>query len=408
MIEFFSGIGGMRLAIERALSLNNSSDVSDQHRRPSRIASCHAYEISLAANTTYQHNFHKDEIHLKSSTSEFSVNTKLVEQLCPTDRKRRNPELLKFRRANLWTMSPPCQPFTTTRGGKLLDMDDKRCDGFKAIIKLLRYACQAQKDSPDDATSLRPPRWILLENVKGFADSRMLAEWKRCLVDCGYIWNEYLLSPVQFGIPNHRLRYYMTCRRRTTPINNTPTTTIRTSLLHDAFPPDTCRKTLLEYLDRNLLSTDSPSLARQESLAPYLVPDSVLRQPWASDLSVVTPQATETYCFTAGYGRVYHKATGSLFLLHDTAAEQSSESSVFNRSKPIMDYSGRIRRFTSKELLNLFGFRKDFHFPPSVDLEKQYKLVGNAVNVEVVAHVAIDLLFCEKDEDQDNQGPGTC
>lgn len=29
-----------------------------------------------------------------------------------------------------------------------------------------------------------------------------------------YEINECLLSPIQFGIPNHRLRYYLTARRR--------------------------------------------------------------------------------------------------------------------------------------------------------------------------------------------------
>lgn len=34
------------------------------------------------------------------------------------------------------------------------------------------------------------------------------------LASMGYDINECLLSPIQFGIPNHRLRYYLTARRQ--------------------------------------------------------------------------------------------------------------------------------------------------------------------------------------------------
>jgi len=79
--------------------------------------------------------------------------------------------------ADLWTRSPPCQPFTTTLGGKLLDKDDKRCDGLRGIIRLLTTYVVSK------------PRWIFLENVKGFVGSRMLDDWYSCLSVNGYTWN---------------------------------------------------------------------------------------------------------------------------------------------------------------------------------------------------------------------------
>lgn len=53
------------------------------------------------------------------------------------------------------------------------------------------------------------PKWIFLENVAAFYGSVCLSEWKVCLRECGYSYKEVLRSPVSYGVPNHRLRYYM-------------------------------------------------------------------------------------------------------------------------------------------------------------------------------------------------------
>ena len=103
-------------------------------------------------------------------------------------------------RADLWTLSPPCQPHTTTRGAHQKDDMDKRSMGFQHMIHLL--------SSCED-----PPRHILLENVKGFVGSNALCAWKTALRLKGYTWRQYLLSPVHVGIPNNRTRYYMIAER---------------------------------------------------------------------------------------------------------------------------------------------------------------------------------------------------
>ena len=75
MVEFFSGIGGFRLGVERAMSAHAhgqhgrqaNGNGSDEHSRSEagasssnyRLEACHAYEISLNANDTYKHNFHR-------------------------------------------------------------------------------------------------------------------------------------------------------------------------------------------------------------------------------------------------------------------------------------------------------------------------------------------------------------
>lgn len=40
-------------------------------------------------------------------------------------------------KADIWTMSPPCQPYTTTRGSKQLDEKDNRTKPFFHLMDLL-------------------------------------------------------------------------------------------------------------------------------------------------------------------------------------------------------------------------------------------------------------------------------
>lgn len=347
MIEFFSGIGGMRIAVENAL----------QQKQPSAfqcVSKCQAYDISLHANRCYKANFQK----------EATVCTKLVEQLKLKDLDGK---------ADLWTMSPPCQPFTKTRGAKGLDTDDKRCEGLKAIIRLL-------------SAMEKKPRYILLENVKGFSNSRMAGEWRECLKTNLYTWKEFLLSPIQIGIPNHRQRYYIICEHSKTRWENSDRT-IQHSLLNNS---GNSVRFVSDYLDASITEKECP--------AEYLVPNEKLEQEWARQVGVVTGADTATHCFTAGYGRIFHKATGSLLLMRqDDDGEEAIAQKPLDRTD-MLQYGGRLRRFTPKELLNLFGFPLDYHFPSEIKLEHQYKLIGNSINVTVVTALVNELLFGEEEE----------
>lgn len=81
MIEFFSGIGGMRCAIKRIL-------------KESYPLHCHAFDISIEANNVYRHNSFsrvsaspqkRSRSGKTISEKEGTVSTKLVEQLGPGD-----------------------------------------------------------------------------------------------------------------------------------------------------------------------------------------------------------------------------------------------------------------------------------------------------------------------------------
>mmetsp|Transcript_29432 Transcript_29432/g.43376 ORF Transcript_29432/g.43376 Transcript_29432/m.43376 type:complete len:431 (+) Transcript_29432:27-1319(+) len=384
MIEFFSGIGGMRYGVERALEIIQQQ--RQQQQSPSAqffLSSCIAYEISLQANATYAHNFSHDTE--KGKNKAFYVKTKLVEQLKPKDLDNQ---------ADLWTMSPPCQPFTTTRNAKQNGSQDKRTNGFKALMNLLR-------------SIQHKPMWILLENVKGFVGSSSLQEWYECLHECGYTWREYLLNPIQSaGIPNNRTRYYMICERSDRWKSKTTDMAMGQGQIFTTLQKDETH----EFINNNDSAGNQNHSQEhdkyevkplcnfvrdvtKEELPAYLVPDDVLSRPWAKQLPVVTAQDKATYCFTAAYGRIYHKATGS-FLLIDPPDRPACADVPIERCDDMSQlYSGKIRRFTPDELLAIFGFPSSFSFPFDISLEKCYKLIGNSVNIFVVTQVATELLM---------------
>eukprot|EP00918_Siedleckia_nematoides_P012081 GHVU01026513.1.p1 GENE.GHVU01026513.1~~GHVU01026513.1.p1 ORF type:complete len:360 (-),score=36.22 GHVU01026513.1:2103-3182(-) len=195
-IEFFSGIGGLRIALERARacvedgwrstgmapggSLGSAAGgavpcrgTGEAHRVDVDV--CAAFDINTVANQVYRFNFSADP-RPPSVAQIHSLRHADVDG-----------------RAELWLLSPPCQPFT--RGGLQKDDSDPRSRSLLRLINLL-------KEIED------PPPLLFLENVLGFEGSRCHALLLAALRHRGYAYEEYLLSPTQFGIPNCRVRYY--------------------------------------------------------------------------------------------------------------------------------------------------------------------------------------------------------
>ncbi|CDJ51901.1 DNA methyltransferase 2, putative [Eimeria brunetti] len=176
VFEFFSGIGGMRVGLTDAL---------DSLRRRGTSGSPEAevvgaYDVSETANRVYTHNF-------KASPICVSIEHLSLQQV---DGK-----------ADLWLLSPPCQPYT--RGGKKLDSKDGRARGFLHLLQLLGSCCS-------------PPQFLFLENVRGFEGSETWTQMQQVLCSQQYSVQHFLLSPTQIGIPNTRVRYYcLACRRAT-------------------------------------------------------------------------------------------------------------------------------------------------------------------------------------------------
>jgi tRNA (cytosine38-C5)-methyltransferase len=336
VLELFAGIGGMRQAFSQL---------------PTGGTRFIAVECSEPCRKTYRHNFADAPI------------DKMIERL--------SREWLDSVAADVWTMSPPCQPFTTSLDARNLDDDDPRC---AALIHLCSILPQLA----------RPPRHILLENVKGFLGSRMHARWVASLGAAGYTHREYVVSPHRAGLsPNERTRYYCLAElsRRFAPFRSTAPETE----LHGEREPRTA-PTIGEVVAR----AAPPDAVAVLDAALLAIPQVELAKPWAATaLSVVGPHDRTSFCFTGQYGKGLNRACGSLYL---PSKEYEGPLDDATRADLAESVGGQLRRFSPAELLCIFGFPRSFGFPPGVPLKAQFKMVGNSINVGVVERLLQELV----------------
>lgn len=134
-------------------------------------------DINQNANTVYRHNF---------------PNTTLLNR----NIQALTPKFINSLHVNTILMSPPCQPFT--RNGLKLDVNDPRTSSFSYILRIL----------PELHID-----YILIENVKGYESSEMRNQLVEVLEKTEYNFQEFILSPSQFCIPNTRHRYYCIAKK---------------------------------------------------------------------------------------------------------------------------------------------------------------------------------------------------
>ncbi len=162
--------------------------------------------------------------------------------------------------ADLWWMSPPCQPYTSR--GLRRDLDDPRAASFLVLLERL--------------AEVRPP-YLALENVPAFADSRACARLLDVLARCGYEARTLLLCPSELGMANLRQRFYLVAGLG--------------PLLPWPALPGGARLRIADFLDPR----PSPSL--------WLAPDIARRYEHALDRVDPADPLARTSCFTASYGR---------------------------------------------------------------------------------------------------------
>ncbi|XP_064483846.1 tRNA (cytosine(38)-C(5))-methyltransferase-like [Ornithodoros turicata] len=333
VLELYSGIGGMHYACP-----------------PDTTRVVAAVDVNTTANVVYKFNF-PETVLLQRNVQSF---------------KQRELDSLRI---DVLTMSPPCQPFT--RQGLQRDAQDPRSSSFLNLIQVL-------------PTLAHPPRYILLENVKGFETSSTCAAYLDFLTQHGFHFHRYLLSPTQFGVPNSRLRFY--CLAKRGRFSDCPSAC--DSIWHNL--PTECSRPAPLY---NFLEEES------DSTSEYLLPDIVLSK-FAFILDIVDRNATNTCCFTKGYGH-YVEGTGSVLLqssrdamddvYRDVSPRVSSDdvlpASVVERLCEL-----RLRYFTPQEVSRLMCFPEQFRFPQEVTPRQRYRLLGNSVNVRLVRELMQHLL----------------
>ena len=186
---------------------------------------------------------------------------------------------------------------------------------------------------------IRPER-LVLENVEGFLEADGFTLLAQRLSDTGLKWRCFNLCPTQFGVPNRRPRVYVAASANGVKDGALPSI--------EPYP-------MVDYLDS----------CEDESL--YLSAETIARH--GPGLDLVTPESRRSACFIGGYGKRF--VGGGSFLKTQNG----------------------VRRFSPKEISRLLGYPPDFRFPHEIPLNKQYKLLGNGLNLVVAEWVLNQLIL---------------
>ncbi|PWA00862.1 hypothetical protein BB558_003068 [Smittium angustum] len=370
-IEFFSGIGGLHYGLQNASPL--SSIVQ-------------SFDMNELANSVYHHNFKK------------KPNNRAIDHLKINEIEKYN--------AQVWLMSPPCQPFT--RGGKYLDDLDPRTRPLIHLIDMLQKLEYK-------------PTYIFLENVLNFEKSKTREILVKTLNELGYTIQEYLLSPVQLGVPNDRLRYYLLAKKS---ISNSESHKRKTSYLElnadeyliKQFPESS--KNFSNNLLLNLFgfTPQNNQLYKLEKFIDtkldyekFKVPMAYIKKRKNYDFDIVNTNSKHSSTFTKAYGSKHILGSGSLLQTETSNVDDKDlqklviQENVENEETIKLIESFKLRFFSPQEVAKLMCFpvkennneNKSFvnlEFPTNTTIRQQHQLLGNSVNVLVVSTLIYHLL----------------
>ena len=368
LVEFYAGMGTMRWSLERALE----SDVG------ASVTALASIDNSEVANAVYLANY-PDE------NASGVLMRRNIEHLSSVETLD-----ARFGGADVWTLSPPCQPYT--RKGKHLYGEDPRAGSFARILEALPKLRE-------------PPDRILVENVVGFE----LSETRRALVaaldEAGYVWREYHASPFDIGVPCTRTRYYALAKRK--PLSFV-------DCAEDARFKAIERFTLIGWSNEfcpaqrcvrhNLATTDTISRPRPRRIAEYLegpvddaslaVEAGTVERYWRW-LDVVSPSCVRCSTFTSGYGKTVYG--GSVLASDAFIAEHCDVDVGTGRARlagPFKgEWAGEMRYFSPREVANLHGLDSGWRLPSRELTRRQlWFTVGNSISVDVVAALMRQLM----------------
>ena len=381
VLEFYSGIGGARLGVEQWA-----------HGAGRRVETVAAYDMNAPANEVYLLNFRQ------------KPRNKAIEHV-----KLEDVNKLK---ADVWLMSPPCQPFTPGggRAGKTGDTDT-RCVSFLHITKLLT--------SPE----MRTPDYILLENVVNFGDSDACKAFIATLQTLGYTTRSIITSP-------DRLKRHCAEVQNTLPGATTETASVTTE---SAIPYNRPRFFILaakkEVKDVASAEADTlqAALFAEESVETAAIGDFLssrgvsLAEGDGDDMLWVeeeTYSAHPSYrfdcvsrtevghavsCITKSYGK-NHRGSGSLMIVDGEAEGVDVDSTEPARKRLKLETTdkersmslriegsrvtealgeGYLRLFSPAEALALHGYPRGFQFPAKNTNIHKWRVIGNSLSCDV-------------------------
>ncbi|TFK22040.1 S-adenosyl-L-methionine-dependent methyltransferase [Coprinopsis marcescibilis] len=379
-LEFYSGVGGMHFALSR-VNLD--------------ITLARAFDWDQTACKVYSAN------HGPGVVERLDIASLTVEKLDSYD-------------ANIWLLSPACQPYTVLNPNAK-GAEDPRAQSY---LYLLQTVLPGLARMPSSDGSGRHPGFILVENVAGFEGSTTRQIQLNVLKELGYYVMELLLTPLQFGIPNSRLRYYLLAKK--TPFQPSVDGELGVPggiWRHIPGRPAEWREDNVDEIRSYLDERPVPSANR--------VPEKVLVK-WGRLFDIVKPSSRRSCCFTRGYthlversgsilqeaeeldvraflsvsnfvyGTNIHCYTQTTETFDEFLDAQKQEVSSCAASLEILAPL-RLRYFSPSELLRIFAFEKKdtndkFVWPEDVSNKSKYKLIGNSVNVRVVEELIRYLL----------------
>lgn len=225
--------------------------------------------------------------------------------------------------AELWWLSPPCQPYT--RRGMQRDMDDRRSAGLLHAIQLI--------------DRVRPSE-VVLENVVGFEASQSRNALLSTLTQAQYEIRELRICPSEFGWPNRRPRYYLLASRQG----------------FAAMPQQPQYELNLAQL------LEDPAGSQPGDPALWLDAKAAQRYETALDRVSANDALALTACFGSSYGKSLLKA-GSYLRVGDC-----------------------YRRFTPREVARLLGFADSFELG-DLSTRQLWRLLGNSLSLPAVRYV---------------------
>ncbi|RDB29387.1 tRNA (cytosine-5-)-methyltransferase [Hypsizygus marmoreus] len=366
-LQFYCGIGGLHLAFSRSMVAGSVVQAFDWDQ-----TACQVYAANHAPDIVQ-----KVDITTLDATS-----------------------LVSFR-ADLWLLSPACQPYTvlnpTAKGSS-----DPRAKSFLHLI---------QNTLPALAAIDCHPSRLLIENVAGFETSSTRQILVSTLQSLGYVTVELLITPLQYGIPNSRLRYYLLAKRSPSTFSNVSTdmgdfgNVWRHIPGHQQWTDPRSKSGELIAAEQNIRQVkdylDEDFSHAGHAAHPNTVPDKVL-QKWGRLFDIVSPTSRRTCCFTRGYSQLVERS-GSILQTNEAMntadtfdkflkAQSEGQTEALHILRPL-----GLRYFSPSELLRIFDFTpldtySTFVWPKAISTKSKYRLIGNSVNVRIVQEL-INYLF---------------
>lgn len=253
---------------------------------------------------------------------------------------------------------PPCQSWS--EGGSLRGIDDPRGQLFYEYIRILR------------ATQ---PYFFVAENVSGMLASRhakAVQEFLQLFAECGYDVNLKMLNANDFGVPEDRDRVFYIGFRQDLQIDDF------------TYPTPLDIKPTLRDAIWDLQDTAIPALpGNKTNGAACIVPNHEFFNGGFSSIymSRNRVRSWDEPGFTV-------QASGRQCQLHPQAPKMEKLGPNVQRFVP--GHEEEYRRLTVREVARVQTFPDDYQFIYE-DVNYGYKMIGNAVPVNLAYHVAMSI-----------------